>query len=267
MSKARNASTDSATAPDPAASVATFRRVDGRRRRARGTSAAPDTAEQIRVDGVGSAEELLPLLRPIMKAVAAAVGPHCEVVLHDMARHDIEHTIVAIENGHVTGRTVGGPSTNLGLEFLRKEAEGHDDYGYRTRTREGRELRSSSVYFRNAEGHLVGSLCVNVDMTPLQAAHVALDQLLKSVDQAPEREETFATDINDVLDSLIETAITRTGKAVALMDRDDRIAVLRYLDDKGAFVVKRAVDRVAGRLGVSRVTAYNYLDQVRSVQD
>jgi predicted transcriptional regulator YheO len=67
-----------------------------------------------------------------------------------------------------------------------------------------------------------------------------------------------------VLDTLIEGAITATGKAVALMDRDDRLAVLRFLDERGAFFIKRAVDRVARRLGVSRVTAYNYLEQIRS---
>ena len=48
------------------------------------------------------------------------------------------------------------------------------------------------------------------------------------------------------------------------MDRDDRLAVLKFLDERGAFFVKRAVDRVARRLSVSRVTAYNYLEQIRA---
>jgi predicted transcriptional regulator YheO len=209
-------------------------------------------------------ETLRTLLQPVMKAVATAVGPHCEVVLHDLSEHDLEHTIAAIENGHVTGRTVGGPSTNLGLEVLRTEAEDHDEFGYLARTRDGRELRSSSVYFRDEGGTVIAALCVNVDMTPLQAARASLDQVLQSNDEPPAaREEVFATDISEVLDTLIETAISATGKTVALMDRQDKVEVLRFLDDKGAFYVKRAVDRVARRLGISRVTAYNYLDQVR----
>ncbi|GAA5109516.1 helix-turn-helix transcriptional regulator [Pseudonocardia adelaidensis] len=213
-----------------------------------------------------SPAELLPALEPIMKAVAAAVGPHCEVVLHDLSKRDMEHTIVAIENGHVTGREVGGPSTNRGLELLRREAEDHDEYGYRGRTGDGRELRSSSVYLHDADGRVIAALCINVDLTPLQAARAALDTALRpAAEDSPARdEEVFASDISEVLDKLIDGAIARTGKTVALMDRDDRIAVLRFLDERGAFFVKRAVDRVARRLNVSRVTAYNYLEQVRA---
>lgn len=206
--------------------------------------------------------DLQAMLQPVMKAVAAAVGPHCEVVLHDLSRHDMEHTIAAIENGHITGRTVGGPSTNLGLEMLRQEAEDHDEFGYRGRTADGRELRSSSVYFRDRDGHVIAAFCINVDMTPLQAARASLDQVLKD-DDVPTREEIFASDISEVLDNLIETAIANTGRTVALMDRQHKIDVLRYLDEKGAFFVKRAVDRVARRLGISRVTAYNYLESIR----
>jgi predicted transcriptional regulator YheO len=215
-----------------------------------------------------SPHELLATLEPIMKAIAGAVGPHCEVVLHDLSRRDVERTIVAIENGHVTGRKVGGPSTNRGLELLRREAEDHDEYGYKARTGDGRELRSSSVYFRDADGRVIAALCINVDMTPLQAARSALDAALRpTVDEAPTREEVFATDINEVLDNLIDGAIAHTGKTVALMDRDDRLAVLRFLDERGAFFVKRAVDRVARRLNISRVTAYNYLEQIRATDE
>ena len=209
---------------------------------------------------------LLPTLEPIMKAIAAAVGPHCEVVLHDLSKRDMEHTIVAIENGHVTGRAAGGPSTNRGLELLRNEAADHDEYGYKGRTGDGRELRSSSVYLRGADGGVIAALCINVDLTPLQAARAALDTALRpAVEETPARdEEVFASDITEVLDKLIDAAIAQTGKTVALMGRDDRVAVLRFLDQRGAFFVKRAVDRVARRLNVSRVTAYNYLEQVRA---
>lgn len=99
-------------------------------------------------------------------------------------------------------------------------------------------------------------------MTPVQVARGALDQILKTND-TPEREEVFAADINEVLDTLIETAIAETGKTVALLERGDKMWILKFLEDKGAFFVKHSMDRVARRLGISRVTAYNYLDQVR----
>lgn len=46
------------------------------------------------------------LLESVMKLIAAQFGPDCEVVLHDWSK-EYESTIVAIENGHVSGRKVG----------------------------------------------------------------------------------------------------------------------------------------------------------------
>jgi len=225
---------------------------------ASGTPARGDTPAL----DITTVAELTDVLRPVMRAIAESVGPHCEVVLHDLSERRLEHTIAAIENGHVTGRTVGGPSTNLGLELLREEARDHDEFGYVARTGDGRELRCSVVYLRGADGCVVAAFAVNVDLTPMQAARNSLDRLLPSR-EAPRLDETFATDIAEVLDQLIEAAVASTGKTVALMDRTDRMQVMRFLDAKGAFFVKRAVDRVARRLGVSRVTAYNYLERLR----
>lgn len=208
-------------------------------------------------------DDLEAILRPIMRGVASAVGSNCEVVLHDMTADDVGRTIVAIENGQVTGRRVGGPSTNLGLETLRQQAEGTDEFGYRSRTHDGRELRSSSMYLRDPAGRVVAMLCINIDLTPMQAARQALEQLLGD-GQEHERQEVFAHDISDVLDSLIESAIAHTGKSVALMDREDKKDALRYLDDKGAFFIKRAVERIARRLKISRGAAYSYLEQIRA---
>jgi predicted transcriptional regulator YheO len=47
------------------------------------------------------------------------------------------------------------------------------------------------------------------------------------------------------------------------MTKADRIEVLRLLEDRGAFHIKRAAEKVSARLGVSRVTTYGYLDEVR----
>lgn len=43
----------------------------------------------------------------LARGIAAQFGPNCEVVVYDLTENDVEHSIVAIENGHVTGRKVG----------------------------------------------------------------------------------------------------------------------------------------------------------------
>ena len=47
----------------------------------------------------------------LARGIAQQFGSNCEVVVHDLDSNDVEHSIVAIENGHVSGSRVGdGPS-------------------------------------------------------------------------------------------------------------------------------------------------------------
>ncbi len=209
-----------------------------------------------------SVEDLHRVLEPVMRAIAAAVGPHCEVVLHDLSSRDLDHSIYAIVNGHVSGRSVGGPSTNLGIEVLRDESADHNAFGYRGRTVDGRELVSSSVYYRDPAGHVIAALCINVDLTPLQSALNAVAALAPQT-EAEDPKEIVGPDIARVLDDMITEAIAAIGKPTPDMSKSDRIEVLRLLESRGAFHIKRAADRVSARLGVSRVTVYGYLDEVR----
>lgn len=216
--------------------------------------------------GADELSDLRSVLDPVIKAIAVTIGPRCEVVLHEIRPGDqLDSTIVVIQNGHVTGRVVGGPTTNLGLEAIRSGEPNPDRFNYRTRTKDGRELRSSSVYFHDADGRLLGALCINLDVGPYVSARDALGELIgPEPAEGGEVPETFGREIGEVLDALIQQAIERTGIAVGMMARDHKVAVIRDLDARGAFLVKRAIERIARALRISRVTAYAYLEEARA---
>jgi predicted transcriptional regulator YheO len=229
--------------------------------------AASALADEAARETYESAEDVLTRYRPIMRALAAAGGPTVEVVLHNLDGADVDlgHTIMAIENGHVTGRAVGGPSTSLGLDVLKDRRGNHDAFGYTAFTSDGRELRCSSVYFRNAAGEIIASFCINVDLSPLQNVRSALDALLPpSAPAADAPREHFGTDLVSVMDAMITDAIGDIGRPVAQMSRDDKIAVLQRLDQRGATRMRKSIESIAKRLGISRVTAYAYLDEARA---
>ena len=230
-------------------------------------AAAAALAEETARETYESAEEVLRLYRPVLRALATAAGPTVEVVLHNLDGADVDlgHTIMAIENGHVTGRSVGGPSTSLGLDVMRDRQRNHDAFGYTAHTSDGRELRCSSVYFHNAAGDIIASLCVNVDLSPLQQARNMIEALLPataSPENAPK--EHFGADLVSVMDSMISDAIREIGRPVENMSREDKITVLERLDQRGATQMRKSVEAIAKRLGISRVTAYSYLDEARS---
>ncbi|MFE7512527.1 helix-turn-helix domain-containing protein [Streptomyces sp. NPDC057540] len=53
----------------------------------------------------------------------------------------------------------------------------------------------------------------------------------------------------------------RHGMPLADLDRKAKQEVVRILEARGAFSVRHGVETVAGALGVSRFTVYNYLNR------
>ena len=75
---------------------------------------APAQAGEREVDTVLEAHQLS-VLKQVAAALAAQFGSNCEVVVHDLESQDPAHSIVHIENGHVTGRKVGDGPSNVVL--------------------------------------------------------------------------------------------------------------------------------------------------------
>ncbi len=202
-------------------------------------------------------EEMSTLTR-IAKGIAAQFGKDCEVVLHDYTQ-SYESTIVLIENGHVTGRKVGDCGTNLGLEVLRGTVSDGDQYRYITQTKDGKILRSTSIYLRDEDGKAIGALCMNWDLTEFYACNNALKGILETETDAVE--EVITNDVSELLDALIQDSVRYVGKPVISMTKEDKIKGLKYLDDKGAFLIKKAGDKISKFYDISKYTLYNYLEQ------
>ncbi|MFG3497038.1 helix-turn-helix domain-containing protein [Streptomyces sp. NPDC047928] len=65
----------------------------------------------------------------------------------------------------------------------------------------------------------------------------------------------------DSLDHILAALERRHGMPLSELDRKSKQAVVRTLEARGAFSVRHGVETVAGALGVSRFTVYNYLNR------
>ncbi|MGW3680790.1 helix-turn-helix domain-containing protein [Streptomyces prasinus] len=63
------------------------------------------------------------------------------------------------------------------------------------------------------------------------------------------------------LDHLLAALERRHGVPLADLDRRAKQEIVRSLEARGAFAVRHGVETVAGALGVSRFTVYNYLNR------
>ncbi|WP_326815236.1 helix-turn-helix domain-containing protein [Streptomyces sp. NBC_01763] len=67
--------------------------------------------------------------------------------------------------------------------------------------------------------------------------------------------------LSDSLDHILAAMERQHGMPLADLDRKTKQAVVRTLEARGAFSVRHGVETVAGALGVSRFTVYNYLNR------
>lgn len=203
----------------------------------------------------------LEFMKRLAQALAVQFGTNCEVAVHDLTSADTEHTIAAIENGQVSHRQAGDGASRVALEAIQRRNDSTltDSLGYLTKTRDGRILKSSTVYIRNDAGEIEGVFSINYDITEFLMAERAIESVLnhKSAEKAPER---IPQNVNDLLDDLIEQSVASVGKPVAMMTKDDKIDAIQFLNQAGAFLVTKSGDKVSKYFGISKYTLYSYID-------
>ena len=68
--------------------------------------------------------------------------------------------------------------------------------------------------------------------------------------------------LHGALDRLIDAVETELGGQLPELTREQKQIAIRLLDERGAFILRRAVEDVADAMGVSRITVYNYLNAI-----
>ena len=206
-----------------------------------------------------SLDDAMPLFQQLLTLIEKHFGNKCEVVLHDLTK-DYNHSIVDIRNGNITNRTIGGCGSNLGLEVLRGTVVDGDRFNYITTTQDGKILRSSSIYLKDDNGNVMGSICINMDITETLQFEGYLRQF-NQFESFTNEEEIFAPDVNNLLAHLIQKGQEQIGKPAIDMNKKEFI---RFLDEKGAFLITKSGEQICELLGISKFTFYNYLETSRN---
>lgn len=200
-------------------------------------------------------------LKQIAKGIAAQFGSNCEVVVHELSDQSAYHSIVAIENGHVTGRKIGDGPSHVVLEQLGQPRDDMpDELCYLTRTPDGKILKSSSMYIRDSSGKICAIFCVNYDISALTMVEHAVHDLIGTKESERKEPERITLNVADLLDDLIRQSDELVGKPVALMTKEDKIKAIHFLNTNGAMLITKSGDKIAKHFGISKYTLYSYLD-------
>nr|WP_280925659.1 PAS domain-containing protein [Shewanella septentrionalis] len=207
--------------------------------------------------------DILKSVENIVDGIAAMYGQHTEVVLHSL---DAKHpSVVKIANGHVTGREVGAPITNLALLKLKT---GQDiSNSYLTKCANGKTLRSITTVIRNSKNQPIGLLCINSDMdAPLQSVLRTMmpEQLLGS--ELTSSPEVFARNIDEALHSTIDSINHEVRSNSGISPSQKNREIVNQLHELGIFELKDSAQVSATRLGISVHSIYRYLREIKANQ-
>lgn len=191
-------------------------------------------------------------------ATAAAVStlfyPHAEVVLHDL-----ETGVIAGIWNAFSGRKAGMESL---VENDLEEAGEAGVYGpYEKTGEDGRRLKSVTAVLKDEFGQAIGLFCINMDVSHFDAAA----KLLAAFAGAPALRppSLFAGDWREAINTALHDWLRGRGLALTALRKADRVALVGALDERGLFQTRNAVDHLAGLIGASRASIYNYLADAR----
>lgn len=215
---------------------------------------------------------VLDVLHATVRMLGTVLGRTTEVVLHDLTCP--EHSVLAIVNGHLSGRQVGspilaGPRHDRGFDAVLHAALEQNSQApvvignYPTLGHDGKAFRSATAVFRDSAGEPFASLCVNTDLSGIAAAQACLEQLLGTAEEpAPAPRES--ADLEQLMTRIIDSALQDARRQGVRFGKVQKLDAVRQMHDGGLFIVKGAVEKAAAALGVSRYTIYNYLEEIRN---
>jgi predicted transcriptional regulator YheO len=208
------------------------------------------------------------------------LGPDYEVVLHDL---EAENTIVAIANGHVSGRGLNSSHSAASALTQMVSDRSYETQDYKINysgVAVGKKfLRTSSLYIKNDAGKLIGMLCINFDDQRYQTlsnqvlklchpdafvdanfVYNAARAAMETVPSLGEADSAPAETMPELAEDVVSQIMKESGGASRLTQRE-KMEIVETLKNKGVFRLKGAVKQVAHQLDCSQATIYRYLSR------
>ena len=202
--------------------------------------------------------QILQSYRNVVAGLENYLGEGYEIVLHSL--ESMEHSVIAIANGHHTGRQEGSPITDLALHMLHsiEEEEQTGFISYFSKNRKGEPLRSSTIVIYGENHRAIGLLCFNFYLNTSVYTVVA-NLMDESKSTPPMITETFVDNAEDLLSRVVEQVrqdVNDDGRILSSLKYKE---IIRRCHAQGVFQIKNAVSRVAQLLGISKNTVYLHL--------
>jgi predicted transcriptional regulator YheO len=193
---------------------------------------------------------------PFIQAVVELFNPFVEAAVHDLEKGKV----IAIYH-NISQRKVGDPSP---LRELKVDIDQFPKYfpPYYKQNFDGRPLKCTSITLRNARGHPVGLICINVDVSFFQQGQELFQKFLSIHKEAENPIEIFGGSFEEKVSSMMKLYLEEHHLQLLRLKREQKKELVQYLYRKGVFHFKNAPSFLAKQLHTSRASIYNYIKEI-----
>ncbi|WP_298758373.1 PAS domain-containing protein [uncultured Campylobacter sp.] len=197
----------------------------------------------------------------LIKFLGKVLGQNYEIVLHDINQKG--SSVVAIENSHISGRSINSPLTGFALELIQSKKYLECDYitNYKAKTSSNLKINGSTFFIKNGQ-NIEGMLCINYDGSKFEKLS---NDLLKLANLTAQDTKTSAQDaieqLSENIEEIIEDILKRHDLNASDTKPKNRAKCIKKLYENGIFNVKGSIPKVAKYLNISEPSVYRYLQK------
>lgn len=205
-------------------------------------------------------EEAFEFLCRLAQGIASMFGDSCETVVHEMEGERMKNLVIF--NGHVSGRSAGSTLSIYGRDTIQDDPEGtsldQDFLNQMVVTPSGKNIKSSTFHLRGEGYHY--ALGINYDVSVMGAMRRLLENFTESSGSLL---DSISEDRSDL--DAISMPAGQTGQPMSQWQQGRPNGAGGPAEREGIFHLQRSVPYVAERMGVSKYTIYNYLNELEHI--
>lgn len=201
---------------------------------------------------------------PMMKFMSEILGPDTELVLYDTKTMKASCVMHPLDEDMVAGSAM----RSLERSFLENKVYEENDYivNYRALSKRKNKLKSATLFIKDGDGSLTGILTVNMNVDKLIELRDVLNVIVSGkgeVEKKPQQfYDSFEISVEGMVKNSIQAEVCRYGVEPVRLSHQEKMDIVRILDEKGIFLVKGAIAELAAVLETTETSIYRYLNKL-----
>lgn len=212
-------------------------------------------------------KEHLDAVLPLMHFFGEVLGPDAEIILYDVDDRVVYEVLNPMDDEMVPGSEM----RSLERTFLDAKIYEKEEFivNYRALSRFKHKLKSATFFLKNnPQRQLQGMITININVERLVELRDALNVMISGTHpyEASAKSSfynSFEVSVEGLVSSAIREELDRFGVEPTRLSYQEKMEMVRSLDEKGIFLVKGAIAELAAALKTTETSIYRYLNKLQ----